>query len=91
VLDHYGIPSDATPRSWQLGRIKPKLFTRAAHHALIEDLTRGAERHFCLSSLSVHCDYHGALMPPLMFAVIDATALLDEPFSECAAFHLHDR
>ena len=27
-------------------------------------------------------------MPLLMFAVIDAAALLDEPFSECAAFHL---
>jgi len=27
-------------------------------------------------------------VPLLMFAVIDATALLDEPFSECAAFHL---
>jgi len=71
-----------------LGRIKPKLFARAAHRARIEELTRAAERHFCLSSFSMHCDHHGTLMPLLMFAMIDAAALLDEPFSECAAFHL---
>ncbi len=60
---------------------------RSTHHPRIEDLTRAAERHLCLASFSMHGDYHRTLMPLLMFAVIDATALLDEPFSECAAFH----
>ena len=31
------------------------------------------------------------LMPLLMFAVIDAAALLYEPLSECAAFHCFTR
>jgi hypothetical protein len=46
-----------------------------------------AERDFGLSAFPMHGYHDLPLIPLLMFAVIDAAALLYEPLSECAAFH----
>jgi hypothetical protein len=48
---------------------------------------RAAQWNFRLSSFSMHRDHDLAFMPLLMFSVIDAAALPDEPFPERAAFH----
>jgi hypothetical protein len=48
---------------------------------------RTAEGNFRLSFFSVHRDHGMALVPLVMFGMIDAATLLYEPFSKCAAFH----
>ncbi len=81
------MPSDAASRPRQFGRIDPQLFASPARHARVDDLMRTAEWNLGPSSFSMHRDHDLALMPLLMFAVIEAAALLEEPRSECAAFH----
>jgi hypothetical protein len=74
-------------RSGQLCRIESQFFAGAAHQARVKDLVRLTKRNFRLSAFSMHRDHDRALMPLIMLAVIDAAALLNEPFSKCIAFH----
>jgi len=46
-----------------------------------EGLARAAEWNFRLSAFSMHRHHDMALMPLLVLTVIDAAALLNEPFS----------
>jgi hypothetical protein len=48
---------------------------------------RTTEGNLGLSSFSMHGDHDLPHMALLMFAVIDTATLVQEPFSECAAFH----
>ena len=75
-------------RSRQLCRIESQFFAGAAHEARVKDLVRLTKRNFRLSAFSMHCDHNRTLMPLIMLAVIDAAALLNEPFSKCSAFHI---
>jgi hypothetical protein len=79
--------SDAAFRSGQLCRIESQFFAGAAHLARVKDLARTAERNFRPSAFSMHRDHDTALVPLIMLAVIDAAALLNQPFSKCSAFH----
>lgn len=79
--------SDSAFRSGQLCWIESQFFASAAHQARVKDLVRVAKRNFRLSAFSMHRDHDRALMPLIMLAVIDAAALLNEPFSKCSTFH----
>jgi len=48
---------------------------------------RTAEWNLRLPTFPMYCDQDLAFMPLVMFAMIDAAALLYQPFSERAAFH----
>jgi hypothetical protein len=79
--------SDSAFRSGQLCRIESQFFASAAHQARVKDLVRLTKRNFRPSAFSMHRDHDRALMPLIMLAVIDAAALLNQPFSKCSAFH----
>jgi hypothetical protein len=79
--------SDPAFQSGQLCRIESQFFAGAAYQARVKDLVGMAEWNFRLSAFSMHRDHDRALMPPIMLAVINAAALLNEPPSKCRAFH----
>jgi hypothetical protein len=78
---------DAAFWSGQLCRIESQFFAGVAHQARVKDLAGMAERNLRLSAFSMHRHHDRTLMPPIMLAMIDAAASLNEPLSKCIAFH----
>lgn len=87
----HGKASDTAFRSGQLLGVKSKLFASLMHQPSIDDPMRAAERNFRFSTAPMHRHHHPPFVPQMMLAMIYATALLHEPFSECSAFHRSSR
>jgi hypothetical protein len=79
-------PSDPALWAWQLGAIKPELFTGPMHDARVEDLMRSAKGNLRFSAVSMH-RHHDVALVPLLMPMIESATLLEQPFPKCRAFH----
>jgi hypothetical protein len=80
------IASDPTLWAWQLGAIKPELFTGPMHDARVKDLMRSAKGNLRFSAVSMH-RHHDVALVPLLMPMIEPATLLEQPFPKCRAFH----
>jgi len=72
----------------QLRGVESKVFTGSLHHARIKYLARAAKRNFRFATFPVYRHHSLPCMPPVVLMMIDAASALQQPFSECGAFHL---
>jgi hypothetical protein len=80
------IASDPALWAWQLGAIKPELFTGPMHDARVKDLVRSAKGNLRFSAVSMD-RHHDVALVPLLMPMIEPAILLEQPFPKCRAFH----